>query len=386
MRAEASILKCLFSSLNFLHAGRRRALRFGVEAVLKARCLVASSMGRAGRGDGRAKHSIKRVDRLLGNAAIAAQMPTLYSRLAAVVVGTRPRPVVLVDWTALGKAGNFCALVASVPTDGRALIVFSEVHPLARLSHPMVERRFVLRLIQDVLPKNCAPIIVTDAGFRTPWFDVLRAQGVDFVGRLRHRSLVHRNGVWLPAKSLYPQASCNPLDLGIMTLTRSRPRPNRLVLIRQPKRGRIRRTASGRLGKSQGDMKGRASAKEPWLLVTSLELPPERVVAVYAKRMQIEETFRDLKNHRFGWSLEDARCTTAQRWSTLLLVGAIATFAVTVIGLAAEAMGFAQQLIANTAKRRVFSLFVLGLEALRSQAIPQSGWRTAAAMLSSVMA
>ncbi|MFB4243000.1 transposase, partial [Escherichia fergusonii] len=41
-----------------------------------------------------------------------------------------------------------------------------------------------------------------------------------------------------------------------------------------------------------------ASAKEPWVLATNLPVEirtPKQLVNIYSKRMQIEETFRDLK-------------------------------------------------------------------------------------------
>ena len=40
--------------------------------------------------------------------------------------------------------------------------------------------------------------------------------------------------------------------------------------------------------------------------------------------MQIEETFRDTKNHRFGWSLGDVRLSTPQRTAVLLTLAALA--------------------------------------------------------------
>jgi hypothetical protein len=38
------------------------------------------------------------------------------------------------------------------------------------------------------------------------------------------------------------------------------------------------------------------------------DLSAKQVIALYALRMQIEETFRDTKNIRFGWSFRHARC------------------------------------------------------------------------------
>ena len=59
---------------------------------------------------------------------------------------------------------------------------------------------------------------------------------------------------------------------------------------------------------------------EPWLLATSLELPPKQIVGLYAKRMQMELTFRDLKSHRFGWAFEDARSRSLPRMAIQILL------------------------------------------------------------------
>jgi hypothetical protein len=104
-------------------------------------------------------------------------------------------------------------------------------------------------------------------------------------------------------------------------------------------------------------------AREPWLLATSLEgTSAKRIVAIYATRMQIEETFRDAKNHRFGWSFEHARSKSSKRLEILLLLATLGMLAVTLIGTAAENRGVHLRHQANTIRaRRVLSLFFLGV-------------------------
>src|SRR5437868_2791920 len=62
----------------------------------------------------------------------------------------------------------------------------------------------------------------------------------------------------------------------------------------------------------------RQSALDPWLLATSLsDGDAAEIVRKYASRMQIEETFRDAKSHRFGWALGTVRLTTPDRAAVL---------------------------------------------------------------------
>jgi hypothetical protein len=87
---------------------------------------------------------------------------------------------------------------------------------------------------------------------------------------------------------------------------------------------------------------------------------------LYRQRMQIEETFRDLKCHRWGFGLRYARCNSAARLETLLLLGALATLVVWLVGLAARALQLNRHLQANTERRRdVLSTFFIGRELLR---------------------
>ena len=76
-------------------------------------------------------------------------------------------------------------------------------------------------------------------------------------------------------------------------------------------------------------------------------------MAAYALRMQIEETFRDLKNRRNGWALSDVRRSCVQRIEMLLLCAAIADLGLPVVGTAAEAAELHFAFQANTTKHRL---------------------------------
>ena len=104
----------------------------------------------------------------------------------------------------------------------------------------------------------------------------------------------------------------------------------------------------------------RQAALDPWLLATSLfDDDAASIVRLYARRMQIEETFRDTKNHRFGWSFGDVRLSTPQRTAVLLTLAALAFLVVTLVGMAAERRDDHRAYQANTAKRRVLSFAAL---------------------------
>src|SRR5262249_554254 len=112
----------------------------------------------------------------------------------------------------------------------------------------------------------------------------------------------------------------------------------------------------------------RQAALDPWLLATSLpDGDAQHIVGLYKKRMQIEETFRDAKSHRFGWSMADVRLSSPQRTAALLMLGSLALVVVTLIGMSAEARGAHRAYQANTRARRVLSFFALACAIIRKR-------------------
>ena len=59
---------------------------------------------------------------------------------------------------------------------------------------------------------------------------------------------------------------------------------------------------------------------ECWFLMTDLKGTAHQLCALYARRMTIEQRFRDGKSKRNGWSLRDTQLGTPDRPDRLLLV------------------------------------------------------------------
>jgi hypothetical protein len=66
-----------------IHAKRLTSLVAAVEAAVGGSALTLSNLGRRLHSQVAVKHSIKRIDRLLGNGALHAEAPALYEALAA---------------------------------------------------------------------------------------------------------------------------------------------------------------------------------------------------------------------------------------------------------------------------------------------------------------
>jgi len=91
-----------------------------------------------------------------------------------------PRPVLIIDWSELKSDGRWHLLRAGFVAKGRTLTVYEEVHPEAKKHNRRVQTAF-LRRLQQLLPAESRPILITDAGFRVPWFRAVETMGWHWV-------------------------------------------------------------------------------------------------------------------------------------------------------------------------------------------------------------
>jgi hypothetical protein len=218
------------------------------------------------------------------------------------------------------------------------------VHPGKRLGAPFVQRKF-MKTLRSILPPQCKPIIITDAGFNSSWFQMLNKLDFAWIGRIRNRHMVCKDGeaTWAGCKTLYPQARPQARDLGSYLYVRSRPTPCRLVLYKRKPKGRHKKTKSGHKAKSSNSKKNAAGQREPWLLAASpnlRSLNATTIVNIYSGRMQIEQTFRDLKDQQWGMGLRTSQTKGQQRLAALLLIGVLLTYVLWLLGIAARNAGF----------------------------------------------
>jgi hypothetical protein len=353
--------------MGFVHEQRRVALFRAVRALIGGGALWLSALGRSLDDGVAAKHGIKAIDRLLGNTVLHAQRHQIYAAMTKALLLGRRQAVVLVDITETRPGA--CALTASLAMEGRSIPLYGQVRSKRSISKRTSIRTF-LRALQRVLPPEVQPILVTDAGFESPWFDQVIELGWNYVGRVRHQTQFEIDDHhWVGAKALHRCAGYHARDLGYLRFPRHRPRARRLVVSALPKhQGRTRRNTRGRKGRTIVDRRCAKSAREPWLLATSLTCSSRVVVDIYAQRMQIEQNYRDTKNHRWGWRLNQSRSRSNARLEMLLLIAAIAMVVVLAIGCFAERNALHKRFQANTLyHRRVLSFFTLGIFALRDR-------------------
>ena len=370
MNAKQVLSKCLSLVTPLMHKTRRQSLFSSIESSMNGASLSITGLGREIESKAMEKHKIKRVDRLCSNTYLHRDIEFIYTRMTYLLVGTMQQPIIHIDWSDLDDRKQHFLIRASLAAQGRSLTLYEEIHPLNKKEKPRTHLLFLTKL-KAMLPNGCKPIIVTDAGFRIPWFKQVLSLGWDYVGRFRNRTHCRKSSVhqWYPVKKLYAQASSIAKNLGVYLLGEQTSFSSRLVIFKRDPKGRKDRTATG--DKSRRSKQSRTSAereKEPWLLATSLcnsNFKARRIVKIYATRMQIEESFRDVKT---GLKMNDSGTRVVSRLSVLLLIACLSQFVLYLLGLAVKAAGKHWQYQANSIKHRnVLSNQFIGLRAYKDR-------------------
>ena len=362
--------RIIFTSFPEIHAKRLASLLAAVEAVVLGSRLTLSDMGRGLPGSVSVKHNIKRIDRLLGNRLLHTEVPALYEALVRQCLNGISMPLIVIDWSDLTPDRQWQLLRASVAIEGRSVTLYEQVHPQSQATSPSVHQAFLKRFA-SMLPAGCVPILITDAGFRGAWFRMVNRMGWYWIGRIRNRDMVSpANGeTWVGCKTLYPFATAQAKSLGQYNYVRNHPVPCRLVLIKRNKQGRHKKSKLGKRVHSSKSQKSARAQREPWLLAVSPRLDhlsAQAVVAVYAQRMQIEESFRDLKSDRFGLGFSANRSTQKNRLGVLLLVACLASFVLRLIGEVGKRHQMEFKFQSNTRRSRpVLSVITLALLLVR---------------------
>lgn len=352
--------------LSHMHKYRQQAVCAATLSAVKAQQVTVTGLGRGIKNHVHTKHNVKRMDRLIGNTHINDERIVSYQQLASKLLKGVKHPVILVDASYLNERQDWMTLRAAIVLGGRALPIYDEVHAQSEDNHPKMHRRF-LRRLQMILPDDSQPILISDAGFRVPWFKKVEAMGWHWLGRLRNRTTYQTpGGQWMGCKTLYEQATHHPQFLGELVITKSNPISCFGALYKKPKKGRISKNLDGSRRVSGGNESSARREREPWLLVGNLPTHlanAAAMVGIYRLRMQIEEGFRDGKNHMLGFSLGQSGTRCMSRFEVLLLINALALWVCFWIGRVAYLQGWQRHFQANTVRnKRVLSYVYLGRE------------------------
>lgn len=324
-----------------LHDKRVLSLARATVGTMQAATLAVSAIGRAlALAQGlEPKHAVKQVDRLLSNEGIDVdQAQALWVPFA---IGSREEIVVALDWTEYDRDRHATLALHLVTSHGRATPLLWKTVSKSRLrgKRNAHEDRLLERL-RVAVPDNVKVTVLADRGFGDAALYALHWDlDLDHIIRFRGDVIVTTaDGESCPAKNLL--------------LPSGRARILRDVRVT----GRKAPVAAVVCVWAKG-------MKEPWFLACgegSRGRTASQLVKLYGRRFTIEESFRDTKDLRFGMGLSSMRISRVGRRDRLLLLSALATALLTLLGAAGESLGFDRLLRTNTVKHRTHSLFFQG--------------------------
>jgi hypothetical protein len=350
--------------IKVMHKTRLKTLSILVSSLFHAKFFSLTGLGRALLTDAQERSSIRRVDRFLGNKNLQKDRLPIYTIISRLIVQKSLRPLIIVDWSPIPNQTHNL-LRAALVTSGRALTIYEEVHPEKKYTSPKVHRRF-LKKLKSILDDGVKPIIITDAGFATPWFKAIEELGWDYVGRIRGNKYyrLQNNGIWAAITSLHKAATATPNFLGDIELCKDHKFKTKLYCYKGKPLGRKNKSKRGNIKQTNQSKKHSKANKEPWLLVSSLpenSKTANKVVEIYSFRMQIEEGFRDLKSTKYGFGFEHVNTRHIYRLNIFFLIAMLAAFLAWTIGWLGEKTNLHRKYQANSIiNTRILSLFYLG--------------------------
>jgi len=350
-----------------MHATRQKAVTDCVYSLANGSTATVTSIGRGIDSKAYEKHSIKRADRLLSNPNLLREKTFVYAAVCRLFC-TAKHPTISIDWSDLDDCKRHFLLRAALSFEGRSITLYEEVHPLSTKEKPATHQLF-LQTLSLLLPVGCQPVIVTDAGFKTPWFRQIEALGWYFVGRVRKpmNYSTDKGAHWQCISQLYAKATQRPKQYQA-EIARGSPFACTLTLYKQKAKGRHALNADGSIKASKISQSNARANTDPWLLASNLpktQRQGTKVVAIYRQRMQIEESFRDMKSTQFGLGFEQNCTTKLNRLSILLLLVNLASLVLILLGVGVTVAQRHWQFQANTEReKRVLSFHTLGLRAI----------------------
>jgi len=331
-----------------LHAKQIESITHAVIGAVHAAQAGVANIGRAAAAARQttAKHGIKQFDRFLSNRKIKDEdAQAAYVRY---VVGRRRQLVATLDWTEHAEDGQHRIALNLVTKHGRATpLLWMTVRGKDLKDKRNSYEDELLRRLHRCLPETAKEVIIlADRGFGdTDLYDMLRGE-LGFYFAIRFRQ-----GITVEDTSGHAQPGAGWV----------------------PSNGRARLLENAKVTGKRFEVKKvvavkKRRMKEPWLIAADLPAnftTADQIVSLYGRRFSCEENFRDEKDPRFGLGTLNIRLSRPERRDRLMLVLAIATTLLTLLGAAGEALGLDAKLRANTVKRRTHSLFRQGREYMR---------------------
>ena len=321
----------------YIRLSQAKTLGVLVAAAMRCQRMSLANLGRQMAGS--AKHQIKRAWRFCDNDRV--EVSDAMRGLVGKLIKKRKMPL-LVAWDWVDIKG-YQTLVASAVLKGRSVPLcwascIRHVFDGHRSRNAFEES--LLLVLRSMIPTDVKVILLGDRGFG-------RCALAKFCQRYDFHYLIRiQPKVKVKCKGFHGNLLDYPVHKGIARVLKD---------VDYRSDGAVTHNIVVRWKKNLP-----AKRDECWFLMTDLGGSAHQLCVLYARRMTIEQLFRDNKSKRNGWSLRDTMITKPQRLDRLLLILAIAYLLLCGIGLLAEKSHKASEWCSNNRKSEC-SIFTIGL-------------------------
>lgn len=365
MLANGLLRKHFEGELPSIHTNRLNALFDIVEALQHAQELTLSSLGRKISGNTSVKNKIKKTDRLLGNKHLHLELGQLYKGLSSFIftyMSYLTDVPIIIDLCFIKDDMAVQMMSAELATKGRTLPLYREIFSEGELAGRA--HKFLMQL-KEMIPAGKEVVCIMDAGFTMEWFNAIELLGWNWISRIRGIKLikVSSDSEWTSIKNFIPNVSQKTVAYDKAFLTETHKHPCRIITTRKTLKGRKRIVSRGKICSKKASGAYSKSAKDPWILATNLpkNYNSVKIIKFYEKRMQIEQSFRDIKSVQFGLAGRNVRTKNVHRWAVKMLLAAIVQITFWILGVIGHSQGMQKYFQSNTVKdRKIFSYFTLG--------------------------
>jgi len=348
-----------------IHKKRLQAVMDVAAGLTKSKQLTIVEIGRHLRNDIDIKYRVKKVDRLLGNKHLYSELDCLYAGLSKYVfkyLSQDKYSPIVIDLCFLKDTRDIQMLSAEVATQGRTLPLYREVFKIGELKGR--EKDFIEKL-SECIPRDRDVLIIMDAGFGDDWFEAIELQSWYWLVRARSGKYIKLSNEdeWREASELFSRAGTRAKCYENAYITQSHARPCRVIIKKGGEKSKRKRPSKLPRNYNSANGNYKRLAQEPWILATNLPKTYDttKVIYSYKKRMQIEESFRDIKSTRYGLASRYIQTRCIYRWAIAMLLAAIAQITLWVIGVIGHSQGFQRIFQVNTVRdKKQFSYFYLG--------------------------
>jgi hypothetical protein len=323
----------------YLRLSQAKTLGTLVASAVRCRRVSLAELGR--HMTGTVKHQVKRCWRFCANDRIesADAMRGVVGKLLKRRAKSNKPLLVAVDWTDIKGCQT---LMACAVIKGRSVPLCwascrGHVYDGHKSRNAFEES--LLLVLRSMIPAGVMVIVLADRGFgRTELARFCQRHDFHYIVRISP-------DVWVNGQSYHGKLLDYPVRKGICKLLKNVQYRSQRPVVQNV----VVRWVRGLPAKRD----------ECWFLMSDLDRGPAQLSNLYARRMTIEELFRDHKSKRNGWSLRDTQLKSPDRLDRLLLILAIAYLLLCGLGLRARRRGKPGDWCSSTSITAC-SVFVIG--------------------------